>query len=61
MYKCGRCDVEMSEEYDIKLRYKEIDLPEAEGLRCPQCGIEFLLEDLVTEELNPAEDMLDGK
>ena len=40
---------------------KYIDLPEAEGMRCPDCGIEFLLEDLVIDELNPAEDMLSGK
>ena len=61
MFKCGKCNVEMTEEYDIKMRFKDIDLPEAEGLRCPDCGIEFLLEDLVIDELNPAEDMLSGK
>ena len=61
MYKCGKCNVEMEEEFDIQLKYKDIDLPEADGLRCPECGIEFLLEELVIKELNQSEEMLQSK
>ena len=61
MYKCGKCNVEMEEEFDIKMKYKEIDLPEAEGLRCPECGIEFLEEELVIDELNGSETMHESK
>lgn len=61
MYKCGKCNVEMKEVFDITLRYKDMDMPEGEGLRCPECGIEFLLEDLVVDELNSAETILESK
>lgn len=60
-YVCGKDGAEMEEVYDIAIRYNDMDLPEAEGLRCPVCGMEFLLEELVTEELNDAEAMLESK
>lgn len=60
-YICGKCGVEMEEEFDIVMKYKDVELPEAEGLRCPECGIEFLLEKAVVDELNPSETMLESK
>jgi len=51
----------MEEEFDIQMIYGEIELPEAEGLRCPNCGLEFLEEQVVIEELNPSEMMLESK
>ena len=60
-YLCGKCNVEMEETFDIQMQYNEIELPEAEGLRCPECGQEFLEEELVTGELNSAETMLEAK
>lgn len=60
-WTCVKCGVEMEEVDDIKLVYGDIDLPEAEGLRCPKCGKEYLLQDVVTGELNSAEEMLEGK
>lgn len=60
-YKCGRDGAEMEEVYDIGISYNDMELPEAEGLRCPECGMEFLLEDLVVGELNDAEAMLESK
>ncbi len=60
-YKCGKCGVEMEEEFDILMKYNDVDLPEGEGLRCPECGIEFLTEEVVTEELNKSETMLESK
>lgn len=61
MYRCGKCNVEMEEEFDIEMKYKDTELPEAEGLRCPECGVEFLLEELVIEELSQSEEMLESK
>ena len=58
---CSKCNVEMEEVLDIALRYGDMDLPEAEGLRCPVCGVEYLESDYVTSMLNPAETMLEGK
>ncbi len=58
---CSKCKVAMAEVDDIKLTYNEVELPEAPGLRCPQCGTEFLLDDYVTGELKSAEEMLEGK
>ena len=60
-YICGKDGAEMEEVYDIEIQYKDMELPEAEGIRCPVCGMEFLLEELVTEELNEAEKMLESK
>lgn len=58
---CCKCNAEAEEVYDIKIFYGEIDLPPAVGLRCPDCNIEFLESDFVVNELNPAEQMLEGK
>ncbi len=58
---CGKCNVEMEEVYDIKIRYGGLELPDASGLRCPECGVEFLEGDFVVNELASAEQMLEGK
>lgn len=58
---CSKCKVEVEEVDDIALKYGEMELPDAEGLRCPQCGVEFLEGMYVTGELNAAEQMLEGK
>ena len=58
---CNKCGVEMEEVFDIAIKYGDMELPEAEGLRCPQCGVEYLESDYVTSQLNSAEQMLEGK
>lgn len=58
---CSKCKVEMEEVDDIHIMFGEMELPEAEGLRCPSCGVEYLVSDYVTDELNSAEEMLQGK
>lgn len=60
-YKCGKCNVEMEEVFDIITSYNEMELPEAQGLRCPECNTEFLLEDFVISDINSAEQMLETK
>ena len=60
-WMCSRCGVEMEEVDDIHLMYGDMELPEAEGLRCPVCGVEYLVSEYVTEELNSAEERLQGK
>ena len=51
----------MEDVSDIGLVFKDIDLPPAVGYRCPSCHIEFLERDFVVNELNQAEEMLEGK
>ena len=46
---------------DIKIAYKDLDLPDATGYRCPSCGLEFMDGEFVVNELNSAETMLEGK
>ncbi len=58
---CYKCNEEVQEVSDIALIYKDVELPQVEGYRCPKCGIEFLKEDIVVFQLNPAEEMLEGK
>lgn len=58
---CKKCAAEMEEVEDIALKYGDMELPEAEGLRCPVCGMEYLVSDYVTTMLNGAEQMLEGK
>ena len=60
-WNCSLCNVEMEEVDDIEIAYGEMSLPEAEGIRCPVCGAEFILSDFVVGQLNSAEAMLDGK
>ena len=58
---CSKCKVEMEEVDDIAITYGDMSLPEAEGLRCPQCGAEYLTGEYVKEQLSSAEEMLEGK
>ncbi len=60
-YMCAKCSVEMEEVDDIAVNYKGMDLPETSGLRCPDCGMLYLLEELVVDEVNPSEGMLETK
>lgn len=58
---CYKDKVKMEEIDDIKIIYGDIELPEASGLRCPVCGIEYIDEEVVTTELASAEEMLESK
>lgn len=58
---CSRCQVKVDDVDDIEIFYGEIDLPPASGYRCPVCKAEFIDGTLVVYELNPAEEMLEGK
>ena len=60
-WKCFNCKVAMEEVDDIKIAYKDLDLPDATGYRCPGCGLEFMDGEFVVNELNSAEIMLEGK
>lgn len=58
---CSKCNVKMENVNDIKLIYNDIDLPQAVGYRCPSCKVEFLDGEFTVNELNSAEQMLEGK
>ncbi len=60
-WKCFTCKADMEEVYDIAIHFGDVELPEAEGLRCPVCGRQYLESEYVTSQLNPAEQMLAGK
>lgn len=60
-WMCKQCEVEMEEVNNIGITYKEIELPPPPGLRCPSCRKEYIEVDVVINELNPAEEMLEGK
>ena len=51
----------MEEVDDIAISYGDMNLPEAEGIRCPSCGIQFLESEYVVDQLASAEQMLSGK
>lgn len=60
-WKCFKCKVDMEEVDDITIVYNDMDLPDAPGIRCPNCGLAFMDSEYVTGELASAEDMLTGK
>ena len=37
-WKCFNCKMDMEEVDDIKITYKDLELPDASGFRCPGCG-----------------------
>lgn len=60
-WKCFACKLDMEEVDDIKITYKDLELPDATGCRCPACGLEFVDSSFAVNELNSAEAMLEGK
>lgn len=58
---CSKCNVVMESVDDVNIFYGEIDLPPATGYRCPSCNAEFLDGEYTVNELNSAEQMLEGK
>lgn len=60
-WKCYACKAEMEEVDDIQITFGDLNLPDAEGLRCPSCGAEFLESEFVADQLASAEQMLAGK
>lgn len=60
-YYCAKCKVAMEEADEISVSYNDMELPSPSGLVCPSCGMNILLEQLVIDEVNPAEMMLETK
>jgi hypothetical protein len=54
-------DKEKMEEGEVHLKYKDLDLPGAFGVKCPKCGVEYLLEEFVLTQVNEGEKMLEAK
>ncbi|MGI5976730.1 MAG: DUF7479 domain-containing protein [Candidatus Limivicinus sp.] len=59
-WKCAKCNVAV-EECEIAIHYGDMELPAASGYRCPVCHAQYIPSEFVVEELNPAEQMLEGK
>lgn len=58
---CVKCGSDTEETDEIEIRYDDMELPSASGVRCPVCGREYLLSSFVVDELNASEEMLQGK
>jgi DNA-directed RNA polymerase subunit RPC12/RpoP len=60
-WHCFRCKVPM-EETDITMIYMDdMEMPGAFGVRCPNCGTEYLMEEFVIDEVAKGEKVLEGK
>ena len=51
---CVNCNHDTEEADDIEIRYGDMELPSASGVRCPVCGREYLISEFVVDELNAA-------
>ena len=57
---CFKCKEKM-EEGEVNLVYGDMKLPGAFGVKCPKCGVEYLLEEFVLTQVNEGEKMLEAK
>lgn len=60
-WNCYLCKVGVEEVDDVGLVYRELELPNAIGYRCPECGFQLLSETLVMTQMFMAEMMLEAK
>ena len=58
-WHCFKCKQKMVEE-EIPVSYLDLD-GEAEGLKCPQCGVQYIMEDYVIEKMLKGEKMIEEK
>lgn len=57
---CFKCKEKM-EEGEVFLKYKDLVLPGAFGVKCPKCDAQYLLEEFVLTQVNEGEKMLESK
>ena len=57
---CFKCKEKM-EEGEVSLKYKDLALPGALGVKCPKCDAQYLLEEFVLTQVNEGEKMLESK
>jgi uncharacterized protein YlaI len=60
-WHCYMCQVKVEEVDNIAIRYNEVELPDIDGYRCPQCHMEMISENTVMTMLFMAEMMLEAK
>ncbi len=60
-WMCSKCEIEVDKVDDIKIIYKDLDLPPASGYRCPQCSVEYIDGEYAVNDLASVEEMLEGK
>ena len=58
-WHCFKCKEKMVET-DVEMTYLEITNP-IEGIKCPKCGVAYLLEETVVDRVNQVEEMLEKK
>ena len=58
-WHCFKCKEQMVES-DVSMTY--LDTPgDVEGIKCPKCGVVYLLEEIVIEKVVKVEEMLESK
>jgi DNA-directed RNA polymerase subunit RPC12/RpoP len=59
-WHCFKCKVK-TEDTDVTLTYMDQELPGAAAIKCPTCGVKYLLEDFVVGTVNEGEKMIESK
>jgi DNA-directed RNA polymerase subunit RPC12/RpoP len=59
-WHCFKCKEKMMADDEIPVMYLDLD-GEAEGLRCPTCGSQYVMEEYVMEKMLKGEKMIEEK
>ena len=58
---CFKCKEKMEESTDITLSYMGAEMPGSEGIKCPKCGVKYLLEGFAVEQVREGEKIMETK
>jgi len=58
-WHCFKCKEKMAED-DVEMAYLETSAA-VEGIKCPKCGVAYLLEETVVEKVAKVEELLENK
>lgn len=58
-WQCFKCKVSM-EDAELAMEYLDVE-GEAQGIRCPSCGVKYILEEFATTKMAKAEKMIEDK
>ena len=57
---CFKCKEKMKET-EVTLSYMGVEMPGAEGIKCPNCGVKYLLEKFTIEQVREGEKLMETK
>lgn len=58
-WHCFKCKVKMVESR-VRMSYLDVTVP-ISGIKCPECGVAYLLEEIVVKKVAKAEEMIENK